>query len=115
VPKPEEVQDNVLREHLLKAQAGLRGGNPSESVKECASAFLRLLELKPDLLSEAAPGRRGQQIRTVMQFPRFGANLTLASLQAGKPEIVFERERFASSEAITYYEFTLETSIKHGA
>jgi hypothetical protein len=34
---------------------------------------------------------------------------------AGKPEIEFVRDRFAISEAMTYYQFILETAIREGA
>lgn len=46
---------------------------------------------------------------------RHGANLKPGSVRAGKPEIEFLRERFAISEAMTYYHFVLETAIDEGA
>ena len=46
---------------------------------------------------------------------RHGANLKPASVRTGKPEIGFLRERFAISEAMTYYHFVLETAIDEGA
>ncbi len=50
-----------------------------------------------------------------MRWPALGANLSMASVRAGKPEIEFTRERFAVSEAMTYYQYALESAIEHGA
>ena len=49
----------------------------------------------------------------VMRWPNLGANLKLDSVMAKKPEIEFIRDHFAVSEAITYYEYTLESAINH--
>ncbi len=51
----------------------------------------------------------------VMRWPALGANLKLESIEAKQPEIEFIRDRFAVSEAIMYYEYTLESAINAGA
>ena len=47
----------------------------------------------------------------VMLWPRLGANLSEDSVSAGKLEITFERDFFSSTEAMTYYDFTVETAV----
>jgi hypothetical protein len=38
----------------------------------------------------------------------------MESLREGTPKIEFKRDRFVMSEAITYYEFTVDTAIQQG-
>ena len=47
----------------------------------------------------------------LMRWPVLGANLAPDSVKAGEPRIDYVRERFALSEAITYYEFTVDTAL----
>ena len=58
--------------------------------------------------------RPGFSIPAAMRWPALGANLSLASVTAKEPKIEFTREKFAVSEAITYYEYTLESAIAQG-
>jgi hypothetical protein len=113
--KPDQVNDEKLRTLLTGAFANMRAGKPTDAVHQCADAFLYLLELKPEIKTESAAARRGMQMPLLMRWPMLGANIRPGSVQEGKPEIVYSREKFALSEAITYYEFTLETAIDHGA
>ena len=114
MPKTDKIEDAELRELLEKVQDQMRGGKATEAVHTCSDAFLKLLAIKPELLEADSPGRRGMRMPLVMQWPRLGANLTMESVKAKKPEIKFEREHFATSEAITYYEFTVDTAIRQG-
>ncbi len=115
MPKPEEIENAELRELLLNAHQLMRGGQAAEAVKVLADAYLRLLSLKPEMLSETIQLRPGRQMPAVMRWPALGANLSLESVRAGKPAIEFTRDRFAVSEAMTYYQYTLESAIDHGA
>lgn len=114
MPKYEQVADAGLRAMLEQVQSQMREGQAAEAVHTCSDAFLRLLELKPELLEATTPGRRGA-MSVMMRWPRLGANLNMESVKAGKPEIEFERERFSTSEAIMYYEFTVDTAISASA
>ncbi len=107
--KTSEVQDGDLRALIEKAHDLMRGGKPTEAVRECATAYIQLLEKKPEIIQQGL-----QAVRPALMWPRLGANLSMQSLAAGKPEIVFERDHFSLSEAITYYEFTLESAVKNG-
>ncbi|MEJ2130943.1 MAG: hypothetical protein P8Y95_04820 [Gammaproteobacteria bacterium] len=116
MPKPEQIQDEKLRGMVADAFQHLRSGDPTQAVHQLSDAFLYLLELKPDLKTETVAMRRGQrQMPLLMRWPQLGANWKAGSLQSGNPEIEFVRDKFALSEAITYYEFTLETAINHDA
>lgn len=116
MPKPEQIQDEKLRTLVSDAFQTMRTGDPTQAVHQLSDAFMYLLELKPELKQATVAMRRGQQrMPLLMRWPQLGANWKAGSLQAGKPEIEFIREKFALSEAITYYEFTLETAIDNDA
>ena len=59
--------------------------------------------------------RQGMQMPLLMRWPMLGANIKPGSVQAGQPEIEYIRDRFALSEATSYYEFALVTAIEHEA
>ena len=100
MPKPEEVQDEELRGMITEAHQALRKGDYAESVRRCGDAMLKLLAKHPEMID----GPVGKMI--ALRWPQLGANLQMK--QGQEPRIVFERENFVFSEAITYYEFTLE-------
>jgi len=110
----EDIKNEELRGLVEQAYKELRAGDPTACVRTLARCYLRLIELRPDMLTKTAPVR-GRRFPLVMRWPALGANLSLASVRAGKPEIDFVRERFATSEAMTYYEFVLETLVSTGA
>lgn len=115
MPRPDQVQDQQLRELFEQSQQNLRTGKPNEAVNAIVDALFKLLELKPELASEQLEPRPGWKVPFLTRWPQLGANFKEGSLQRHEPEIEFTKERFALSEAITYYEFTLETAIKRGA
>ncbi len=113
--KPDQIVDEALRQQVEKAYGLMREGNGTEAVKAITAAYLDLLKLKPEMLEETIEPRPGRKMFAVMRWPALGANLKLDSIQAKKPEIEFIRDRFAVSEAIMYYEYTLESAINAGA
>ena len=112
--RPDQVQDDQLREFFEQAQGAMRTGKPNEAVNAVVSALYRLLELKPELNSEELEPRPGWKMPFLTRWPQLGANFVEGSLAKHEPKIEFIKESFALSEAITYYEFTLETAIKRG-
>ncbi len=114
MPKPDQIADAELRGQVEKAHKEMRSGDGTAAVRTLADAYLYMMKTKPSLLDEKVEMRPGFSIPLVMRWPALGANLTLPSVMAKKPEIEFIRERFAVSEAITYYEYTLETAIQQG-
>ena len=113
--KPEQVADPELREMIESAHALMRGGKATDAVKALTRAYLQLLAMKPALLDETIEPRPGRTMPAVMRWPALGANLTIESVLKKQPRIDFIRDRFSVSEAITYYEYTLESAIAAGA
>jgi hypothetical protein len=113
--KPDQIKDEKLRGIVQRAHAELRANKPTDAVKTLCDAFAHLLTLKPELKTRKVAVRPGVEMPFLMRWPQLGANLPLASVMAGNPEFQFVREKFALSEAFTYYEFTLETAIGEGA
>lgn len=106
------IADPELRGLLQRARDAMRAGRAGESIQCCCDAFLRLLALQPDILNEVVQPR-GVATRTVLLFPRLGANYVESP--DGGPKIAFERDKFAVTEAMMYYEFTLDTVVGHNA
>ena len=113
--KPDQIKDEKLRTIVTRAHAEMRANKPTDAVKTLCEAFTYLLEMKPDLKTRKVALRPGVEMPFLMRWPQLGANLKPASLMAGTPEFQFVREKFALSEAFTYYEFTLDTAIAEGA
>jgi hypothetical protein len=105
--KLEKIQDDKLRETLTVAHASLRSGNYKDVVERAADAYLELLRRKPDLL-EGLIGRF-----RVMMFPRLGARLEPGD-GGGQPSLHWDRETFAFSEAVTYFEFAVDQLVREG-
>ena len=104
--KVDRIQDEALRGSFADAQAALKAGEYKKVVELSSAAYVELLKRKPEML-------QGQeQFMNVIFFPRLGARLVLQN--DGQPEIVWDRENFSFSEAVTYYEFTIDKLIKAG-
>lgn len=114
----ENVKDAALRTQLDEANQHLRKGKPTEAVHACVDAFMTVLKMQPPPDAGAnpvtVPGGRGRRRSIAMGWPNLGANLSMQSVREGNPQIEFKREKFAMSEAITYYEFTVEAAIAVG-
>ena len=115
MPKPDAIQDDELRALVQSGYDSMRNREATEAVKAFSAAFLQLLELRPELIHKKIEFRPGREMPFLMRWPALGANIKPGSVRAGQPEIEFVRERFAISEAMTYYEFVLETAIDEKA
>jgi hypothetical protein len=107
----DRVADAELRSRLEAAHAHLRRREPTEAVHALSEVFLDVLRAHPELLERWVPLPRGQTALLVTRWPALGANLDMASVKEGRPRMELVREHFAMSEAITYYEFMLDTAI----
>jgi len=110
--KASDVQNGELRGKLEAAFAAIRAGKGGDAVRACADAYLRFVELRPEVKAETI-AMRGRQISRLMRWPALGANMSADSVRAGNPKIAFERDRFSVSEAMTYYQFVLEEVLEH--
>jgi hypothetical protein len=64
------------------------------------------------LRNSLAEAQAALQLQTIMFFPRLGAHIQLNS--DSQPEIIYDREKFIFSEAVTYYEFVVDYMIRIG-
>lgn len=111
--KHDTINNEELRGQLDTAYQYMRDGNGTDAVKTLSTAFLFMLKLKPEILEETIEPRPGRKMPAVMRWPALGANIKLDSVMEKKPQIDFVRERFAVSEAMTYYEYTVDTARNH--
>ena len=100
----DRIKDDQLRESLASAHASLGKGDYLDVVRRAADAYLELLRRKPDLL-EGMEGRM-----RVMMFPRLGAKLEREEGQ--EPAVVWDRETFGFAEAVTYFEFAVDSLVR---
>jgi hypothetical protein len=106
MPKTDKILDEGLRHSLEEAQAALKTGDYKKTVDLSAAAYVELLKRKPAMMQGT------EQFRNVMFFPRLGAHLIVNN--DGQPEIIYDREKFIFSEAITYFEFAVDNIIRAG-
>lgn len=112
--KLDKIADEELRTRLAEAHKQLRAHQPTDAVRSLADTFLWMLKAQPDLLDQSVAVRAGRRMPLIMRWPALGANLSRESVEARDPKIEFIRDHFAMSEAITYYEFTIDTAIDQG-
>lgn len=105
--RTDRIQDESLRHAMEEAKAALKAGDYKRVVELTTETYAELLRRKPEMTQGA------EQIRNVMFFPRLGAHLQLNS--TGQPEIIWDREKFIFSEAVTYLEFTIDSLVRNSA
>jgi hypothetical protein len=114
MPRHDSIQHEGLRALIDVAYQSMRQGNGTDAVHKLCESFARLAQLKPEYEQQRAQ-MRFRQIPAALRWPALGANLKPESVGSGAFEFDFVRERFAVSEAMTYYEFTVDTALSLGA
>jgi hypothetical protein len=104
--KLDRIKDDALRASLEQAQTSLRSGDYADVVKRASEAYAELLRRRPGLLEGP------QSLRAVLFFPRLGARLVVDNNK--QPQIIYDREKFTISEAITYFEFAVDSLVREG-
>ena len=104
--KLERIKDKPLRRSLAEAHRQLRTGDYAAVVRRAADAYVELLRRKPEMLQGA------MSMRSIMFFPRLGARLIVDN--DGAPTVVYDRQRFIFSEAVTYFEFAVDSLVREG-
>ena len=112
--KHDKIQNDDLRQRIDEAYGLMRQGNGTGAVHKLCESYALLLELKPEFMKRRIK-LRFMEFSAAMRWPMLGANLKPESIASGKPEFDFVRERFAVSEAMMYYEFTVETALSLNA
>ncbi|MDO8614124.1 MAG: hypothetical protein Q7T33_00110 [Dehalococcoidia bacterium] len=104
--KVDRIQDETLRKSLAEAHDALRSGDYATVVRHASGAYLELLRRNPELPQGQAA------LRSILFFPRLGVRLIQDS--QGRPELIYDRDKFIFSEAATYFEFAVDSLVKHG-
>jgi hypothetical protein len=104
--KLNRIQDEALKQSLIDAQGDLRAANYASVVHLASDAYVELLRRKPEMLKGA------MGMRHIMFFPRLGAHLIIES--DGLPAVVYDREKFTFAEAVTYWEFAVDSIAREG-
>jgi hypothetical protein len=104
--KLERIQDAAIKQSLTHAQGDLRAGNYPAVVHRSSDAYVELLKRKPEMLKGA------MGMRHIMFFPRLGAHLIMEA--DGSPAVVYDREKFTFAEAVTYWEFAVDSLAREG-
>ena len=88
-------------EELTAAYEALRRGDYTQSVRHSTEAVRQLLLLKPEIVAKRAQAG-GRYLP-----PNVGARLVTENVS--EPQVIFDREKFTLSEALTWYEYALES------
>ena len=115
--RPSEVTDPLLRIALTEAEQALDAGDWIEAVRKSAAAYTYLAETKPDGIVRSGPAvndlpttGRPENRGAVRPWPDlFGVTLRW---DGDQPSMVFDKQKFTMSEAVTYFEYTLDSAIR---
>ena len=103
-----KIKDEELRETMATAHKALKEGDFLGVVQRSADVYLELLKRKPELLAEGGI----PAMMRIRMFPRLGARLEREGDEA--PTLVWDRENFGFSEAVTYFEFAVDQLVGEG-
>ena len=105
--KLEQIQDDKLRDLVNDARIAYRAGQSTESVHKSVEALLAVLQKEPGFFYlQLNPDIRPQTHRI---WPQLGVNVEQEEGQP--PRVVYQRDQFSQAEAITFYEFALDTVV----
>jgi hypothetical protein len=111
--KLDRVEQAEVRANLGRARDEIRAGDATGAVHSCWEAFAALAASAPDLLQKPRPGPPGAPaMKLVMLWPELGANLDKAAAERGDLTVTYDKDVFSLSEAMTYYEFVLDTALE---
>jgi hypothetical protein len=121
-----DVLDPRLRELLAGAESALDDGDYTGSVHACVEAYRHLIEQRPDMIIAPRFAHRfaapqlgnstggaigGQSMAAPRPWPSdHGVHFSMDD--DGVPELTFNKERFTLSEAATYFEYTLDMTLR---
>ena len=106
----DDIRDDHLRSLVAEARAAYREGDATTSVHKSVEALLTLMEREPDLIQlERAPGTPA---RKGYVWPALGVKVEVG--EGNSPRAVYDREQFSTAEAITFYEFAVDSAVAAG-
>ena len=112
-----DITDPELQAAVLEAEQALDAGDWLDSVRKSAAAYAKLAEKRPDAIVRAGPtvndlplGGRPENRGVARPWPNlFGVTLTW---DGDRPSLVFDKQKFTMSEAVTYFEYTLDSALR---
>ena len=105
--KVEQILDDKMHTLVNEARIAYRGGQSTESVHKSVEALLAVLQKQPDIFYlQPTPDT---SVRRDRIWPQLGVKVEQAEGQP--PRVVFQRDQFSKAEAITFYEFALDTVV----
>ncbi len=104
MPKPADIKNEKLRELLSAAQSAIRSGDFTQSVRQSTEAVRQLLIMRPDVFTADPLAGTRQALPPVV-----GARLVTENVT--EPQVIFDREKFTMAEAMTWYQYALESVI----
>lgn len=115
--KTTDVLDPTYRADLTEAEALLDDGQYSECVRRSVEVYRRLVTERPDLIIERRQPAELSVLSGRPERPLFAPwpstlGVTLVLDQDKNPVVTFEKDSFMMSEAITYFEYALEGTIR---
>ena len=105
--RPDQIQDENLRTLLDGARDDYRSGDATASVHKSVEALLSVINLRPDFIQMQRVA--GTPVRLGRVWPPLGVEVQFAEDQ--QPQAVYKRDLFSKAEAITFYEFALESVV----
>jgi hypothetical protein len=121
-----DIKDATLQQRMIEIERWIDDGEYVRAANACASVYLDLLARHPELLPprDLRPGQAGlqsgenpasyDQHRHIRRaFWPITGGIRIVVGDDGKPALVYDKERFSMSEALTYFEFTLEQVATH--
>ena len=118
--KPTDLIDPFLQTMLVEAEQALDKGDYLGTVRRCVEVYRCIAEQRPDLIlrppNPLMPLPSAQSVRegrrnALQPWPvRLGVGISFD--EHGKPHLTFEREEFSLSEAVSYFEYTLDVAIR---
>ena len=118
--KPTDLTDPFFQTALVEAEQALDAGDYLRTVRKCVEVYSRIAAQRPDMIlkppSQLMPLPQARAVRegrrnALLPWPvRLGVGISFDAND--KPHLIFEREEFSLSEAVSYFEYTLDVAMR---
>ena len=117
---PTDLTDSFVQTALVEAEQALDAGDYLRTVRKCVEVYSHIVGQRPEMVlrppKELMPLPRARSVRegrrnALLPWPvRLGVGLSFD--ENDKPHLTFEKEEFSMSEAVSYFEFTLDVAMR---
>jgi hypothetical protein len=118
--KPTDITDPFVQTALVEAERALDTGDYLQTVRKCVEVYSCIADQRPDMvlrppgqlmpLPQARSVREGRRNALAPWPVRLGVSLSFD--EHDRPHLVFEKEEFSLSEAVSYFEYTLDFAMR---